>query len=188
MKLSPPSIGLVFTLAVYSCCALFFAWGLAEPEQDRVWNMGQKIRAGNFSAADSQELEFLQREIDKDESLARWLLRSRPEGLISPNARGWSDHEKAALARIKDDSQSCFIELKIAGPKGVLPVTVQARSLHWQASRTLSSSGTTVTLDLPPVEGKAELILLYVQSKKKSALPISLYARLQCRPKASAGE
>jgi len=184
MKFKAPSIGFVLMIAVYSSCALFLAWGFRQPEQDRVWTTAQKLRSGKLSEINAEDLDFFQRKISTDEALANWLQRGRPGGIISPNRLAWANKTSIVLTRTADP-ETCKIDLLLMAPKDIFPIKLRARGLSWQREKTILSSGQD-SLKIPPLEGKAEIIIIQAES---SSAKDSSYINFQVMPSCrSAGQ
>lgn len=177
MKFRAPSIGFTLMIAVYSSCALFLAWGFRQPEQDRLWTTAQKLRSGNLSEINAEDLGFFQKKLSTDEALANWLRRGRPGGIISPNTLSWTNRTSMVLTRTADQ-ETCNIDLRLRAPKDIFPIKFRARGLSWQLEKTFLSSGQD-SLKIPPLEGKAEIIILQAESGSPKA---SSYINFQVKP------
>lgn len=92
-----PSLGFLWLCASVLAVSLFLAWGLREPELDRVGRILQDLEAGKTGAQTPLTLRTLVRALEKHPGLGPALLDGRPAALISLHRDGWIETEKALL-------------------------------------------------------------------------------------------
>ncbi len=177
MKLSIPGMGFIILVLIYLFAALFFAWGLAEPEQDRIWTIAQKMRAGDLSGISPEDLSLFQKKIRHDAPLASWLLGGRAWGLVSPNSLGWIDNDRVVLARTNQLPKNCSLNLRLLGPQGSFPVEITVKGLTWQKHELFKTSGQYL-LDIPAIENQAEII--FIQQASPQSASVNFYTGIVC--------
>jgi hypothetical protein len=92
-----PSFGFLWLCVSVLAGSLFLAWGLREPELDRVGRILQDLEAGKTGAQTPSTLRTLVRALERHPGLGPALLDGRPAALISLHRDGWIETEKAIL-------------------------------------------------------------------------------------------
>lgn len=171
-----PTTGFVTVCAVYVAVVAFFAWGLSTPDLDRVWALHHELKSGRVGAPSERDRNVLVRSMKRHPELAGALLREGEIGLISANMEGWIATSEATIVRtLRATVQE--LQLEVASPDALLPITVELRGQEWREQRELVARGVH-TLSLPPLKGSAELIVLRLKGRAAHADPSVLGVRV----------
>jgi hypothetical protein len=171
-----PTTGFVTVCAVYVAVAAFFAWGLATPDLDRVWTLHHELKSGRVGAPNERDRTVLIRSMKRHPALADALLRDGDIGLISSNMEGWIASSEATIVRTKQARERA-VQLEIASPDALLPITIVLQGEGWQERRELTARGVHA-LSLPPLKGASELIVLRLKGRAANADPSVLGVRV----------
>jgi hypothetical protein len=174
-----PSAGFVTVCAVYAALALFFAWGLSTPDLDRVWTLHHELKSGRIGAPSKPDREVLMRSMARHPELAEALLRNASIGLISSNMDGWIASSEATIVRTRT-AEASALQIEIASPEALLPITVELDGQGWHDEHELSSRGVH-ELALPKRKGGSELIVLKLKGRAAHADPSVLGVRVSFR-------
>lgn len=164
-----PTAGFVTVCVVYAAVAAFFAWGLSTPDLDRAWTLHHELKAGRIGAPSAGDRAVLHRGMAAHPELARALLRGDEEeiGLISANMEGWLAMSEATIVRTAA-SRARAVQLEIASPDALLPITIELEGRGWREQRELGTRGVHA-LPLPAPDGGAELIVLRLKGRAAHA-------------------
>jgi hypothetical protein len=171
-----PTTGFVTVCAVYAAVAAFFAWGLSTPDLDRVWMLHHQLKTGRVGAPGERDRAVLIRSMTRHPALAGALLREGDIGLISSNMEGWIATAQATIVRTKRAAAQ-DLQLDIASPDALLPITVELQGEGWRQQRELVARGVH-TLSLPPLRAPSELIVLRLKGRAAHADPSVLGVRV----------
>ncbi|HET6337212.1 MAG TPA: hypothetical protein VFG30_28500 [Polyangiales bacterium] len=171
-----PTAGFVTVCVVYLAVAAFFAWGLATPDLDRVWTLHHELKSGRVGAPSERDRAVLIRSMKRHPELAEALLRESEIGLISSNMEGWIATSEATIVRTKRATAQ-ELQLDIASPDTLLPITVELQGEGWREQRELATRGVHA-LSLPAFKGASELIVLRLKGRAAHADPSVLGVRV----------
>ena len=162
---------------VYAAVGAFFAWGLSAPELDRVWTLHHELKSGRIGAPSSRDRDVLTRSMARHPELAAALLREETEiGLISSNMEGWLGSAEATIVRTPKAAASA-IQIEIASPDALLPMTVELDGPGFKEKRELTTRGVH-SIPLPAAKGASELIVLRLRGRAEHAEPSVLGVRV----------
>jgi hypothetical protein len=162
---------------VYGAVAAFFSWGLSTPDLDRVWTLHHELKSGRIGAPNAKDREVLTRSMAAHPELASALLRDDTEiGLISANMEGWLGSAEATIVRTPTAAAS-NVQLEIASPDALLPITVELDGPGLKEKRELTTRGLH-TIALPKAKGSPELIVLRLRGQAERAEPSVLGVRV----------
>ena len=171
-----PTTGFVTVCAVYVAVAAFFAWGLSTPDLDRVWTLHHELKSGRVGAPSQRDRSVLIRSMKRHPELADALLREGDIGLISSNMEGWIGTSEATIVRTKR-ATARQLQLEVASPDALLPITVELQGEGWREQRELAARGVHA-LTLPAFKGSSELIVLRLKGRAAHADPSVLGVRV----------
>lgn len=171
-----PTAGFVTVCAVYAAVAVFFVWGLSTPDLDRVWTLHHELKSGRRGAPSESDRKVLIRSMKQHPELAGALLRETDIGLISSNAEGWIGTSEATIVRTSA-AKARSVQLEIASPDALLPITVELQGQGWREQRELSARGVH-TLPMPALTSPSELIVLRLKGRAAQADPSVLGVRV----------
>jgi len=171
-----PTAGFVTVCIVYSALAAFFAWGLTTPDLDRVWTLHHELKSGRIGAPSKLDREVLARSMERHPELADALLREATIGLISSNMDGWIATSEATIVRTRH-SQTSAVQLEIASPDALLPITVELEGPGWHEKQVIEARGMH-KLELPALKKSSELIVLRLSGRAAHADPSVLGVRV----------
>ena len=177
-----PTTGFVTVCAVYVAVAAFFAWGLSTPDLDRVWALHHELKSGRVGAPGERDRAVLMRSMKRHPELADALLREGDIGLISSNMEGWIGTSEATIVRSRRANSGQLataqrLQLEIASPDTLLPITIELQGEGWREQRELAARGVHA-LSLPPLKGSSELIVLRLKGRAAHADPSVLGVRV----------
>lgn len=180
-----PTTGFVAVIVVYAAVAAFFAWGISTPDLDRVWTLHHELKSGRLGAPRPADRDVLIRSMKRHPELADALLREASIGLISSNMEGWIATSEATIVRTQG-AKAKAVQLEIASPEALLPITVELEGQGWREQRELTARGVHA-LALPALEDASELIVLRLKGQAAHADPSVLGVRVSFGDDSGAG-
>jgi hypothetical protein len=172
-----PSAGFVAIVSTLVAVAAFFAWGMAQPPLDRVWEIHHLLKIGKMDHLKGRDRALLGRELIEHRGLARDLLDGHPLGIISASSDGWLGSPSATLLRTPDSAAIRSLDIDVQTPLDLLPVDIVVRGDSWKEERRATGHG-VITLALPAPRGGPEIIEILVRGKGLSDDPSVLGIRV----------
>jgi hypothetical protein len=119
VSLFRPGPGFLVAVALLGGCAGFLAWGLAEPELERVWRLQVGLSSGDQVALSGEERRLLARALRRHPALATAWVEDAPRTPLGTDEDGWTDRSHAYLVRPSTASPG-RIEVRYGGlsPEG----------------------------------------------------------------------
>ena len=167
-----PSSGFVFLVSCWIAVLLFFLWGLAEPDMDRVWHMMHRFEAGDLSSMTDEEEEALEECLDAIPNFADAFLRGEQlAGIVESTRFGWGQAKELHLLvseRAAQDTRAFFecrvpedslpLELSIEGTVEPVSLVFHENAIQWVDLK-LAESGKPALLE---VKSSRDLSGLYL--------------------------
>lgn len=165
-RISPPSVGFVLLVIVALAAAGFVWWGLRTPLLETAWRLDIELASGLSTRLSAREQNRLQEALDGHPELAEFLIEDRTAGIISENEDGWVDRRYAYLVRTPEAGAE-RLEVTFGGYKPLSSVDVRVR-IRGRKHQGKTSGTRAFSMDLPPTNGRAELIELRFTDRSES--------------------
>jgi len=160
-----PSVGFVAVVATYAATAAFFAWGLAKPPLQRVWELHHLMKIGEIGRLDEADRELLEREMDERDALARDLIDGREIGIVSAHLDGWIATRDATLIRTPEAASVRELGIDVQAPDDLLPLEISIRGDGFEETREAAVHG-LLRVPLPAPGDGPELIEVSVRGER----------------------
>lgn len=181
MKLQRPSLGFSLVVITYVLSVAFFAWGLATPPLDRVWQLHHELKIGRVYKLSKEDRSLLLDAMLRHPTLAAALLDSGQAGIISANREGWIDTPHVTIIRTPRSPATLRLLLDIQTPPQHIPYEIEIDGSGWERELSVENRG-VMTVELPPAPGSPELITLKIKGDELRADPSSIGVRVTFDP------
>jgi len=163
-----PSPGFLAIIATYVALVLFFAWGLATPPLERVWELHHLLKIGEIHLLDADDRALLERAMDEHEDLARDLLDGHEIGIVSEHLDGWITAPAATLLRTAESGSIASLAIDVQTHDDLLPLEVVVRGPGWKEQREVKERGRLV-IPIPPPEGGPQVVDVEIEVEQSVA-------------------
>lgn len=171
-----PSAGFLAVCCTYLLAFGFVAWGLSTPTLDRVWTLHHELKVGLRGAPKDGDLARMRDALERYPSLSSALLPEGEIGLISAHREGWLETPDATILRTAKAKER-LLRIEVGTPLDLLPFAIDLDGKGFDRQAQATEHG-VLELSLPPVKGKAELLVLHLRGKKLRADPSVLNVRV----------
>jgi hypothetical protein len=174
-------VGFCSIVLTYSLTLAFFAWGLATPPLDRIWELRHQLKTGTVYALTRADRELSSRALKRYPALAEALLPGGQIGIISAQRDGWVDTPEVTILRTPRATHTRRILLEVQTPPQHLPFRATLDGPGWQRAIEVQARGSLV-LELPAPGAEPELLSLKLEGAGLRADPSSIAVRVSFDP------
>ena len=171
-----PSAGFLAVCCTYLLAFGFLAWGLSTPTLDRVWTLHHELKVGRRGSPKDGDLARMRDALERYPSLASALLPEGEIGLLSAHREGWLETPEATILRTAKAKER-LLRIEVGTPLDLLPFAIDLDGKGFEKRLQATEHG-VLELQLPPVKGRAELLVLRLRGKKLRADPSVLNVRV----------
>jgi hypothetical protein len=176
-----PSIGFALVVATYALSVAFFAWGLATPPLDRIWQLHHELKIGRVDKLSKDDRRLLLDSMREHPSLANALLDAGEAGIISAHRDGWIDTPHVTIVRTPRSPPALRLLLDIQTPLQHIPYEIEIDGSGWEREVAVQAHG-RLSIELPPPPAAPELITLELEGHELRADPSSIGVRVSFDP------
>jgi hypothetical protein len=174
-------VGFCLIVLTYSLTLAFFAWALATPPLDRIWELHHQLKTGTAYALTRADRELASSALERYPALAEALLSAGQIGIISAQRDGWVDTPEVTILRTPRATLTQRILLEVQTPPQHLPFRVTLAGSGWQRSIDVQARG-TLALELPAPGAVPELLSLKLEGAGLRADSSSIAVRVTFDP------
>ena len=171
-----PSAGFLALCGTYLAVLAFLTWGLSTPMLDWVWTLHHELKVGVRGAPKGADLAQMQDALERYPSLAGALLTEGEIGLLSAHRDGWLETPEATILRTARAREN-LLRIEIGTAPDLLPFAIDLQGKGFERKIEAREHG-VLQVPLPPLRGKAELLVLKLRGKKLRADPSVLDVRV----------
>jgi hypothetical protein len=132
----------------------FLVWGFSTPLLDRVWKIMTRMEQAEFAGLEPQEVEDLERAIERYPELGRDILGQRQVRIVEPSAQRWSVLGRQHLLVSEGWRGAQILELQIDLSPDALPLEVHLRGPDLDETVEVEESGVVeIPVDLAASDG-----------------------------------
>jgi hypothetical protein len=181
MSWQRPSLGFSLVVATYALSIAFFAWGLATPPLDRVWQLHHELKIGRIYKLSKDDRGLLIASMRQHPALANALLGAGQVGIISAHSDGWIDTPHVTIVRTPRSPAALRLLLDIQTPPQYIPYEIEIDGSGWERELEVQVRG-PLAVELPPPPAVPELITLKIKGDELRADPASIGVRVSFDP------
>jgi hypothetical protein len=165
----------------YALTLAFFAWGLATPPLDRVWQLHHELKIGRIYKLSKEDRKLLLGAMTEHPALANALLDTGQAGIISANRDGWIDTPHVTIIRTPRSPAALSLVLDVQTPPQYIPYEIEIDGSGWERELSVQARG-PMRIELPPPPGVPELVTFKIKGDELRADPASLAVRITFDP------